>query len=77
MPMGASASFYRARIRRDSSELGEGQPPGFVARMIDHGFAFNGPNWDYRIRRCRAYMPARWCMNRSARWTTFGLGSTW
>jgi hypothetical protein len=21
--------------------------PGFVVRMIDHGYAFNGPHWDF------------------------------
>ena len=21
--------------------------PGFVAEMIDHGYTFNGPNWDF------------------------------
>ena len=32
--------FYRANIRGQSK-------PSFVARMIDHGFAFNGPHWDF------------------------------
>ncbi len=39
---GRQSVFYRAIVRR----AGEGRP-GFVARMIDHGFAFNGPNWDF------------------------------
>ena len=39
---GRQSVFYRAMVRR-----GEGGQPGFVARMIDHGFAFNGPNWDF------------------------------
>jgi len=30
--------------------------PGFVARMIDHGYTFNGPNWDFPgIARARYY----------------------
>jgi hypothetical protein len=29
-----------------SAESGGGHA-GFVARMIDHGYAFNGPNWDF------------------------------
>jgi hypothetical protein len=33
-------------IRR-GEETGGASQPGFVARMIDHGFAFNGPNWDF------------------------------
>jgi HipA-like protein len=38
--------FYRARLR----DWGSSSPPlklGFVAMMIDHGFAFNGPHWDF------------------------------
>ena len=34
--------FYRAMVRRE-----QGGRPGFVARMIDHGFAFDGPHWDF------------------------------
>ena len=40
---GRQSVFYRARIRQ---EVDTGRE-GFVARMIDHGFAFNGPNWDF------------------------------
>ncbi len=40
---GRQSVFYRAMVRR-----GPGLPkPGFVASMIDHGFAFDGPNWDF------------------------------
>lgn len=40
---GRQSVFYRANIR-----VGRGDArPGFVARMIDHGFAFDGPNWDF------------------------------
>jgi len=39
---GRQSVFYRAMVRR-----GEGGQPGFVARMIDNGFAFNGPHWDF------------------------------
>jgi hypothetical protein len=41
---GRQSIFYRALVRR---ELGQEARPGFVARMIDHGFAFNGPGWDF------------------------------
>jgi len=54
---GRQSVFYRARIRREEVRRGdaarggaspsEGPQPGFVARMIDNGFAFNGPNWDF------------------------------
>lgn len=40
---GRQCVFYRAMVR---SESGAGRP-GFVARMIDHGFTFNGPHWDF------------------------------
>jgi hypothetical protein len=40
---GRQSIFYRANVR-----VGRGAPrPGFVARMIDHGFVFEGPNWDF------------------------------
>jgi hypothetical protein len=42
---GRQSVFYRALVRREAG--GEARP-GFVARMIDHGFAFNGPVWDFR-----------------------------
>jgi hypothetical protein len=46
---GRQCVFFRAMVRRAAAELEAGQPtrPGFVARMIDHGYAFNGPNWDF------------------------------
>jgi hypothetical protein len=44
---GRQTVFYRARIRRDEDRHHPDSTPGFVARMIDNGFAFNGPNWDF------------------------------
>jgi hypothetical protein len=41
---GRQSVFFRARLEewgRASGKL------GFVALMIDHGFAFNGPNWNF------------------------------
>ena len=40
---GRQSIFYRALVR---DGRGAGQP-GFVARMIDHGFILNGPNWEF------------------------------
>ena len=40
---GRQSIFYRALVR-SSDRPGK---PGFVARMIDHGFALDGPNWDF------------------------------
>jgi hypothetical protein len=41
---GRQCVFFRAMVRG-----GERSParPGFVARMIDNGYAFNGPHWDF------------------------------
>jgi hypothetical protein len=42
---GRQSIFYRAMVQRGvPASIGR---PGFVAWMIDHGFAFNGPNWDF------------------------------
>ena len=41
---GRQCVFYRAMVRRTDSAGGHAS---FVARMIDHGYAFNGPNWDF------------------------------
>ena len=43
---GRQAVFFRAMVRQRDAAPG-GARPGFVARMIDHGFIFNGPNWDF------------------------------
>ncbi len=39
---GRQAVFHRAMVRS-----GAAGHQAFVARMIDHGYAFNGPNWDF------------------------------
>jgi hypothetical protein len=41
---GRQCVFYRAMVRGLQQAAGR---PGFVARMIDHGFTFNGPHWDF------------------------------
>jgi hypothetical protein len=41
---GRQAVFYRATVRESGLA---GSRPGFVAQMIDHGYAFNGPHWDF------------------------------
>jgi hypothetical protein len=45
---GRQSVFFRTRFTNWSPR--DGAPPlreGFVASMIDHGFAFNGPYWDF------------------------------
>jgi hypothetical protein len=43
---GRQAVFYRALVRGETAHR-SGAHPAFVARMIDHGFAFNGPGWEF------------------------------
>jgi hypothetical protein len=43
---GRQCIFYRALVHQ-SEQAWASARPGFVARMIDHGFAFNGPHWDF------------------------------
>ncbi len=46
---GRQCVFYRALVRKGATATGENAPgrPGFIARMIDHGYTFNGPHWDF------------------------------
>ena len=44
---GRQCVFHRARVRRGGAAAGEAGKAAFVATMIDHGFAFNGPHWDF------------------------------
>jgi hypothetical protein len=39
--------FFRARLQDWTGDPGASPRLGFVALMIDHGFAFNGPHWDF------------------------------
>jgi hypothetical protein len=41
---GRQSIFYRAAVRRAGEESAK---PGFVASMIDHGFAFGGADWKF------------------------------
>ncbi len=43
---GRQSVFFRSRIR-EWRALRTLERPGFLAWMIDHGFAFNGPYWDF------------------------------
>ena len=43
------AVFFRARAKTWTPLKGEAPARvGFFAQMIDHGFAFNGPNWEFQ-----------------------------
>ncbi len=39
--------FFRARLREWNAPADHPRKRGFVSLMIDHGYAFNGPHWDY------------------------------
>ena len=43
---GRQCVFYRAMVRSEASERSSSRP-GFVAQMIDQGYTFNGPHWDF------------------------------
>ncbi len=45
---GRQSIYFRARLGEWSSQ-GHTYPrrPGFLAQMIDHGFMFNGPHWEF------------------------------
>jgi hypothetical protein len=45
---GRQCIFYRAMVREAVATSEMRSPrPRLVAQMIDHGYAFNGPNWDF------------------------------
>jgi hypothetical protein len=42
------AVFFRARAKTWTPLKGQVAKTGFFVQMIDHGFAFNGPNWNFQ-----------------------------
>jgi len=44
---GRQCIFYRALVRGDRGGETSSGRPRFVAQMIDNGYAFNGPHWDF------------------------------
>jgi hypothetical protein len=41
------AIFFRRRLREYLGESAHPTQKGFIAQMVDHGYAFDGPNWDF------------------------------
>jgi hypothetical protein len=40
--------FFRARLRQRPPNAGDIEPrTGFVASMVDHGYVFDGPHWNF------------------------------
>lgn len=55
---GRQCVFYRALVRRPD-ETSQTPRASFVAWMIDHGFAFNGPYWDFPESAVQGLYPRR------------------
>ena len=56
---GRQSVFHRAELK---NPLGSGDSPrrtGFRAMMIDHGFVFNGPHWDFPESAVQGIYPRR------------------
>ena len=69
---GRQSVFFRARV-----EDWTNAKPGFVAIMIDHGFVFNGPNWEFSDSP-EGSIRASWFMKAFIRWTISSPGwTTW
>ena len=51
---GRQCVFYRAMVRTDAESR-----PGFVAQMIDQGYTFNGPHWDFPESAVQGLYPRR------------------
>ena len=62
---GRQSIFFRAELKHWLTH--PGIPPrklGFVALMVDHGFAFNGPHWDFPESAITGLYPRRIVYNR-------------
>jgi len=44
---GRQSIYFRARLSEWTPVAGTRRRVGFVAQMIDQGFVFNGPNWEF------------------------------
>jgi hypothetical protein len=56
---GRQSVFYRAMVRRGPGQPGSKGAPAFVASMIDHGYAFDGPNWTFSDSPLQGIYPRR------------------
>jgi hypothetical protein len=57
---GRQAIFFRAHLKDWAPQLKAGpRKMGFVALMIDHGFIFNGPNWNFTESALQGLYPRR------------------
>jgi len=56
---GRQCIFFRAMVRGAGAGESQSGRPRFVAQMIDHGYAFNGPNWDFPESAVQGLYPRR------------------
>jgi hypothetical protein len=57
---GRQAIFFRARLKEWAPQTKAGPKKlGFVALMIDHGFIFNGPHWNFTESALQGLYPRR------------------
>lgn len=57
---GRQAIFFRARLKEWAPQIKAGPKKlGFVALMIDHGFIFNGPHWNFTESALQGLYPRR------------------
>jgi len=57
---GRQSVFYRAQLKEWAPRLKSGRrKTGFVALMIDHGFIFNGPHWNFSESAAQGLYPRR------------------
>jgi hypothetical protein len=57
---GRQCVFYRARVEDWPPHTGaRPAKPGLVVRMIDHGYIFDGPNWDFTDSPLQGLYPRR------------------
>ena len=67
---GRQSVFFRARVEDWQAVVKK----AFVAVMIDHGFVFNGPNWEFTDSPLQGLYPRKMVTSRCARWTISSPG---
>jgi hypothetical protein len=66
------AVFFRSKIRQFApSVAAHGSRIGFVAMMIDHGYAFNGPEWNFLSAPAFGAYPRSAVYQRVTGWASF------
>jgi hypothetical protein len=71
------AIFFRSRVK-EWTPVSPARPPrtAMVAQMMDHGFAFDGPAWDFADSPIQDCISAAWCTRKSRASTISNPGWT-